>query len=287
MADTYYKEHFINEMVCPVDFHTDVFRKNTVHISSVTANKESEIVFYGNHIPNWHKNLEILYCLEGEGNMLCASKNYPFLPGDIFVVNSESTHMVSNDNMIKYHCLIVDYNFLMASCVNISQIEFCARIRDDNLCKLFMNVADELYDADYMDTEFKINIRIKVLELMRYLVTNHVYTTDRKKLLSPVSSHCKNAIKYISQNFARDITIDEIAAHCMVNKAYLSRVFKKETGETMVDFINAMRCNEARKLISQGSSIKEASTSCGFNNLSYFSKTYKKHMGYLPSDDKR
>jgi len=149
-----------------------------------------------------------------------------------------------------------------------------------------MDVAQVLFDAVDMDTDFKLNIRIKVLELMRYLTKNHVYTTDRKKLARPMGSHCKNAIKYISKNFAKNITIDEIALHCMVNKSYLSRVFKKETGETMVDFINAVRCNEAKKLISQGVPIKEASVSCGFNNLSYFSKIYKKNIGHLPSEEK-
>lgn len=286
MSDTYYKEHFINEKVCPVDFHTDVFNRNTVHISSVISNKESEIVFSGNHIPNWHKNLEILYCIEGRGSMLCAGKNYPLEVGDIFVVNSENTHMVSNDNMIKYHCLIIDYGFLMASCIDVSNTEYCACIRDPKLCSLFMEIADVVHRAGVMDTDFKINIRIRVLELMRYLTANYVYTTDRSKISGSKGSHCKNAIKYISKNFSRDITVDEIAAHCMVNKSYLSRLFKKETGETMVDFINTVRCNEARRLLSSGVSIKEASASCGFNNLSYFSKTYKKHIGYLPSGEK-
>lgn len=286
MADTYYKEHFINEMICPVDFHTDVFHKNTVHISSVISNEESEIVFSDNHIPNWHKNLEILYCTKGEGAMLCAGKTYPLKSGDVFVVNSENTHMVSTLSTIEYHCLIVDYNFLMASCIDVSRMEFCARINDDTLTECFMNIARVLFDVETMDTDFKINIRIKVLEFMRYLTANYVYTTDRSTIANPRSSHCKNAIKYISKNFMRDITIDEIASHCMVNKSYLSRVFKKETGETMVDFTNMLRCNEARRLLSQGVSIKEASASCGFNNLSYFSKIYKKNIGYLPSKER-
>ena len=48
-----------------------------------------------------------------------------------------------------------------------------------------------------------------------------------------------------------------------------------------------MRCKESKRLIKEGMSVSAAALSCGFENMSYFTKTYKKYMGALPSDGKK
>lgn len=95
----------------------------------------SEIIYPENHIPNWHKNLEILYCTEGKGNVMCSGKNYDFRPGNIFIVNSENTHMITANETVKYHCIIIDHSFLQSSCLDVSETEFCALIDDEKADK--------------------------------------------------------------------------------------------------------------------------------------------------------
>ena len=56
------------------------------------------------------------------------------------------------------------------------------------------------------------------------------------------------------------------------------------TQTTINQYINMLRCNEAKVLLSQGKqSVTEIGTHCGFNSMSYFSKTYRKIIGELPS----
>ena len=64
----------------------------------------------------------------------------------------------------------------------------------------------------------------------------------------------------------------------------MSRDFKKYTGNTVFEYINISRCKTAATLIASGMSVSAAANECGFENLSYFSRTYKKYMGKLPSD---
>ncbi|ELP5185316.1 helix-turn-helix transcriptional regulator, partial [Clostridium perfringens] len=71
------------------------------------------------------------------------------------------------------------------------------------------------------------------------------------------------------------------------SKYYTCRTFKEVTGKTILDYINHIRCINARNLILyNGYTISESAYKSGFNNLSYFSKTYKKYMGLLPSEEK-
>jgi AraC-like DNA-binding protein len=56
----------------------------------------------------------------------------------------------------------------------------------------------------------------------------------------------------------------------------------------MVRYINILRCEHARKMLQNGNyRVEEVAYLCGFDNMSYFSKTYKKYMGCLPSFSKR
>lgn len=218
--------------------------------------------------------------------MICAGKSYEFKEGDIFIVNSGNTHITTTTGILKYHCLIIDYNFLQNSGIDVSETEFCALINDKTLTQLYINIVNTLAATDYSDISFRLTIRIKLLSLMRYLYENYIYTTNKKQLNTPSASYCKKAIKYIYENYRYKLSVGSIASHCNINKAYLSRIFKKETNKTIVDFINIVRCDEAKKLLSEGYSAKETASLCGFLNLSYFTKTYKAYTGTLPSHEK-
>jgi AraC-like DNA-binding protein len=59
------------------------------------------------------------------------------------------------------------------------------------------------------------------------------------------------------------------------------------TGKTLVEYINIVRCEHARELLSSGSfNVGESAEQCGFQDISYFSRIYKKYIGILPSEEK-
>lgn len=60
---------------------------------------------------NWHENLEIQVCEEGEGTVLLDGEKHHFLTNDIVVVNSNVIHHTGTENNLKYSCLIIDTKF--------------------------------------------------------------------------------------------------------------------------------------------------------------------------------
>ena len=93
----------------------------------------------------------------------------------------------------------------------------------------------------------------------------------------------KEAIKYIRENYAHKFTLDELARFIHIHKYTLCHNFKKATGQTVVQYINNYRCQKAGSFIKKGDSITQASLKCGFENASFFTKTFKKYIGVLPS----
>jgi len=96
----------------------------------------------------------------------------------------------------------------------------------------------------------------------------------------------KEAIRYIKENYSKNIGVKDICQAAGLSRAYFSRIFKQITGFTVVNYVNLVRCQSAAKMLRTGKyKVKTVAEQCGFTNYSYFSLTYKKVMGKLPTDE--
>ena len=258
-----YENHVIKESLLPFIFHrqyTITGRINT---------------------PNWHTNIELLYCIGGSGFVRCGVTTTPFQPGDIFVVNPDTPHGIGSESSVQYRCLIIDNSFCTENGIPIGQLVFQPLIRDNVLCSYFDAVTDA-YDRRTPDAICSIaDIRYAVLGLLRHLCREYSAPGQRDER---ADEYVKKAISYIRQNLTERITLDDVASFAGVSKFHLSRQFKAYTGNTVIGTVNVIRCNEARRLIEGGMPVSSAATACGFENLSYFTRTFKNHFHELPSN---
>ncbi len=99
----------------------------------------------------------------------------------------------------------------------------------------------------------------------------------------------QNILVYISVNLAKpELTLQEIASHFTINKSYLSALFRRETGQTLTEWINEKRIEQAIFLFnSQDISIQEAASLCGIPDAAYFTRLFRKLKGMSPSRYKK
>ncbi|MBP5245364.1 MAG: AraC family transcriptional regulator [Clostridiales bacterium] len=259
-----YEPHIMPDPLIPVVFHTDTMRG---------GQKEH---------PNWHTNIEILCCIKGSGTVDCEGTEHDFTVGDIFVINSNNLHTIYSDSEVVYHCLIVDRDFCRTNGVPTDKALFKNRIRDERLNKEFDKVVEAVKVKDSLRAA---EIRLAVLNLLITLKRYYVETADNntKKKESVSFSRVKLAMIYIRENLANVITLEDIASYVGISKYYLTREFKLVTGQTIFEYLNVVRCKEAKRLIRDGMTASEAAGACGFSNMSYFTRTYKKCVNELPS----
>lgn len=93
----------------------------------------------------------------------------------------------------------------------------------------------------------------------------------------------EKAINYMTENFTRRITLKELAGYAGVCPSYLGRIFKRITGRSTVDYLIEIRINRAKSLLRDGFSVSETSRLVGFNDIYYFSRAFKGHVGISPS----
>ena len=99
----------------------------------------------------------------------------------------------------------------------------------------------------------------------------------------------KPAIDYIHEKYTDEvINIETIAKICNISPEYFRRIFKSFYGVTPVNYINNLKITRVKELLgSQMYSVTDAARMSGFNEMSYFSREFKKVMGVSPSEYKK
>ncbi|PLS05598.1 response regulator transcription factor [Neobacillus cucumis] len=107
-------------------------------------------------------------------------------------------------------------------------------------------------------------------------LSNQVYNqTKRREIL--------DAISYVSMNLEKRISLEEVASYLFLNQSYFSRLFKREMGETFVEYVTKLKIIRAKELLEQTtSSVGNICERLGYDNQSYFIKLFKNHVGVTP-----
>ncbi len=93
-----------------------------------------------------------------------------------------------------------------------------------------------------------------------------------------------DAQDYITNNFHSSFTIDDMAQHLHMSSRNLTRLFKKITGITVGLYLEKLRVDKARLLLSEGNKVDYVTTLCGLKSTNQLRSLLKKHLGIVPKD---
>lgn len=271
MKITFYENHIHADPNFPIIFHKD-------RVYSVSPCSSF----------HWHEGLELLCFLEGSATVFSDDLRIPVSAGEIAVINSNHLHAVySPAPGCRYYCLIIDREFCDSFGFPVSRLNFMPVVRDKTLTDAFFLIDSE------MNGRFPFGsaaIKSEVLQLLLRLCRGFLASApdNREAEHSPRRiDMVKHTIRYISQNYAHPLTLDDICAATGFSKYYLCRTFREATGQTIIDYLNLQRCRSARTMLSAGDcTVAECAEACGYNSPSYFARQYKKYIGELPSAQK-
>lgn len=119
-------------------------------------------------------------------------------------------------------------------------------------------------------------------------ILHHIMLAVRVDKSSYGDARVQQVADYVLENLHRQICTQELADLVSLHPVYLNSLVQKHTGNTLRAFINRIRINVAEDAIAhERLSITDAAIRCGFNDIFYFSKTFKKIKGYPPSHIKK
>ncbi|MDR1176418.1 MAG: response regulator [Treponema sp.] len=108
---------------------------------------------------------------------------------------------------------------------------------------------------------------------------------DMKADLSKYGQKVRQALTYIRNNYARQISLEDISGYIGISRIYLSQIFKKETGQNISDFLLGYRISRAKKMLMDSDlKIYEIADMSGFGSAQYFSRIFKEQTGMNPNE---
>ena len=232
-------------------------------------------------IPNWHDDIEIEYIKEGEAFLYIDGKKFLVQAGSFVFIPPNAIHQLVPTTNVKYSCLLINPQFFRSieSSENIASPFF-----DEELTEIFLQFESLASALDSPHSKMKIYYNL----FKQFIILNERHTSLQETIINntPHQTKIKEAIIYIRNHFSEKLTLDNIAGRVYMSKFDFSRRFKDITNMTVIEFINYYRCKIAASKISEGFSVCEAALSSGFENMSYFTKTFKKYFHRSPSQYK-
>jgi YesN/AraC family two-component response regulator len=134
----------------------------------------------------------------------------------------------------------------------------------------------------------KVNTENEIRKIHAEMIEGYTNKMRRLKLNGVYSKQILRAIDYIMCNLHGKILLDDTAEYLKISSAYLSRLFKNETGASFSDYVNKLKIEEAASLLLFTEyTDPEISNMLGFSSQSYFIKIFKKYMNITPKQYKK
>ncbi len=171
-------------------------------------------------------------------------------------------------------------------------LQYFKRLLEINPNRALVNDDPEVYDNRPTLLNFKK--KNEQLSSAHYMETNGILRILLSRFMNEKSdvnmkihtiSDISQTISYISENLHKEITVSELASFCHLSTDHFSRVFKRQFGMRPNFYMQSKRVERAQLLLlTTHHSLQQIAEKVGLENLSYFSRVFKKHAGKTPGN---
>lgn len=223
-----------------------------------------------NYARHSHPYIELMYFMEGQGDLEVSGHKMSITLYDTVVYPANWAHQeaAATERRREVICLWVSLPEL--------QLTEPIQLHDQSgeLSVLFSTIHRE-YKRDKPDP--------LILEyLMKLLLTMILRNMNEPKSQEGILAY---VLQYIRIHYAEPITLDRLAAMEHISKSYLSRLFKQQTGQTVISYVNSLRIETAKHLLTATrANVNEIAYQVGYASPKYFHRTFRALTGDTPAN---
>ncbi|WP_343328605.1 AraC family transcriptional regulator [Polaribacter staleyi] len=248
-----------------------------------------------------HKEIELLYISQSNGIRFVGDHVAPFFPGDLVLVGSHLPHLWRSDSSyyesksnrsVKTIVSKFTKDFLGADFFKNEEFYKVNKLLEASKFGLCFSkeVSRDLHKEIMKLPELSsieqhiglLNILHKLSEVKESKLTI-LSSSDMRQSGTDGADKIDLVLRYISDNYASNINLEDVAGvACMTTNSFC-RFFKKMTNKSFTQFLNEIRIrNASRILIQENLSVSEVCYLVGFNSMTYFNKQFKQIMNTTP-----
>ncbi|MGV7119036.1 AraC family transcriptional regulator [Paenibacillus kyungheensis] len=275
------------------------FEAIPLHGQPVIWTKRHTTINQGKGFYHWHQCCEILLIFAGEGIVVINNKTYPIKRGMLFFFQPFEIHKVYSQvsQQVPYDRAVIHINHAyLEKALSIfphRQSWFNQLCSQDGMERAFElndkleQVASYVKDYEYGVDVKKNTINEELLVFMLRLLSvlqfdssspeQHISAPRRQPMYS------ERIMDWVETNYMESNVLNQLSNELHLHRSYVSRIFKKETGSRLNEYITAKRIKVAAHLLeSTTMSIETIGHKVGFHNISHFISCFKKTYHSTP-----
>lgn len=230
------------------------------------------------------------YVLSGTGTLLADdakghTRTYSIKSGQGFMIFPGQINTYIADSRLPWEYMWIEFDGLRVK-ETLAMTDLCkdSPVYHSHSKELRENLANEMFYIIQHSTESPYHMIGHL-----YLFLDHLLQSAKSTSLAPSGRmseyYIKEAINYIEQNFQNNISIEDIAAVCGINRSYLGKIFRSLVGQSPQEFLINYRMIKATELLKLTSlSIADIGSAVGYENQLHFSRAFKNVYGVSPRD---
>lgn len=251
------------------------------------------------HVPlHWHDEMELIYIKKGEGVVTVDMKPHRVNANTLILILPGQLHSIEQykDAKMEYENIIFHPNMLIPKTPDACSQDFIQPLlrRKITVPTYFtpvypyykdviapIDACDEICKT--MPQGYELFIKSMLFQFF-YILNNRCRNLTKPPREKKTLDKMKPVLKYIENNYADKITIAEIAEVAGFSESHFMRYFKEVMGTSFVEYLKDYRLAMAARLLqSSEASILVVAEDVGFDNLSYFNRSFKAKYGITPS----
>ena len=247
--------------------------------------------------PHWHDEMEIIYIKKGRGIINVDFKEYHVSALTLVFILPGQLHSIEQyeDETMEYENIIFDYSMLLSKKKDSVYEDFLKPLPHGKITvptvfsQVYPYFTDLVSPIDACDEicktkpqGYQLFIKSMLFQFF-FILDNRCRNLTTPKNNRKAIDKMKIILKYVENNYANKITISEIADVIGFSESHFMRYFKETMGTSFIEYLKDYRLTMAARLLqSSEDSILNISAEVGFDNLSYFNRSFKARYGITP-----
>lgn len=242
-----------------------------------------------------HDDYEIFYLIEGQRIYYIGREEYTVKENSLVFIDKNTIHKTKMISSNTYQRIVINFR---ESLLSDEDQFFLSELFEkgpyiipipSELQQMFSALIQNLYKEYLSDNEYSvIYVRLLLTQLLlessrllhqRYIPSAHGNTHYKKQ------DEIGKIIKYINTHYDSEITLSLLSQQFHLSEQYISRLFRQVTGGTIIHYVNAVRINEAKRLLLETEmKVIEISKSVGYSTHVHLWRVFKNLTGLSPAE---
>lgn len=250
--------------------------------------KGAEIDFH------YHDFCKLVLLVSGQGEYMVEERQYALQTGDILFIGNGQIHRPEFAVGVEYERIII---YISPDFLQKQSTEACAlellfdgmhghvlRLEERRYRKIFelaKLLEEELKKESYGKSIMANSLLLQLLvRLGRYRDKGKALQSERPEV---TDERIGRMLVFMEHHLGEDLSVDDLADYVFMSRYHMMRLFKKETGQSVYEYLTERRLFLARELIRQGIPATESCFQAGFGSYSSFTRAYGKRFGTTPT----